>query len=231
MDPTENLIPGESIEFETRKHWIAPLRDSLIPAGLLVIAYVVGLIRPDADGGLFGWLGNLLGIVQTGIVVVAIGWEVYNLAVWRTARFAVTNLRVLRSEGLVQRRTSETLLTSVTDVRLRIGVVGRQLGYGDLQIFTGSGEGGSDTFRSIAKPAEFRNAMMTRKLADKSGPAAVPAAPAAASAAPPAATTAGSSAAAAEAAEAIRHLAELRDQGLVTAEEFEAKKAELLARM
>src|ERR1700752_2502043 len=98
MDPTENLIPGESIEFETRKHWIAPLRDSLLPAALLVVAYVVGLIRPDATGGIFGWLGNLLGIVQTALVVVAIGWEVYNLAVWRTARFAVTNLRVLRSE-------------------------------------------------------------------------------------------------------------------------------------
>jgi len=50
---------------------------------------------------------------------------------------------------------------------------------------------------------------------------------------PPVATTVPSpaSANAADIAEQIRHLAELRDQGHLTAEEFEAKKAELLARI
>ena len=43
--------------------------------------------------------------------------------------------------------------------------------------------------------------------------------------APPPKTTA------ADVADQIRHLAELRDQGHITAEEFEAKKTELLKRI
>ena len=111
-------------------------------------------------------------------------------------------------------------------MRLSMGLVGKQLGYGDLRIFTGSGEGGADTFRSITQPAEFRNAMMARRMEEQSGatrPASDAAAPAPASAAP--------ANPAADAADTIRHLAELRDQGHITPEEFEAKKAEVLARI
>lgn len=236
MDATENLIPGETVVFRSHKHWIAPARDSLIPVGLLIVAYVVGAIRPDADGGVFGLVGNLLGLIQTILVVVAIGWIVYNVAVWRTASFAVTDLRVLRSEGLIQRRTSETLLSSLSDVRLSVGLVGKQLGYGDVGIMTGSGEGGADMFRSITEPVGFRNAMMEQKMREQGAPK-VAASPGSTADRPTAAvdvtatasTTAESPAA--EAATTIRHLGELRDQGLITPDEFDAKKAEVLARL
>ena len=101
------------------------------------------------------------------LLIGGIAWIVYNIVVWRTAEFAVTNLRVLRYEGFMQRRSSETLLTSVSDVKLNVGLVGKSLGYGDLQIFTQSGDAGADSFTSIVKPAEFRNAMMTVKLQDQ----------------------------------------------------------------
>ena len=241
MQPRDNLIPNESIEFESKKHWIAPVRDSWIPALLLVIAYFSDIIQPNADDGLMGWLGNLIGLIRTGLVVVAVGWIVYNIVVWRTAAFAVTNLRVLRSEGLVQRRVSESLISSVTDVRLKVGVLGKSLGYGDLDILTASGGSGQDTFRSITHPVEFRNAMLSRKLGDTQAaggaggtPAAAPATPAApaAGAAPTSGTPAAAPpSAAADAANTLRHLGELRDQGLITPEEYEAKKAEVLARI
>jgi hypothetical protein len=48
---------------------------------------------------------------------------------------------------------------------------------------------------------------------------------------PPPAAAPAPSANAADIAEQIRHLAELRDQGHLTQEEFDAKKAELLKRI
>jgi uncharacterized membrane protein YdbT with pleckstrin-like domain len=234
---TDNLIGGESVVLEVKKHWIAPVRDSLPAAGLIVIAFLLVAFKPQFDGFL-SVVTTLLVWIQWGLFIVGIGWIVYNVIVWRTAQFGVTNLRVLRYEGFVQRRTSETLLSAVSDVKLNVGVLGTQLGYGDIKIMTMSGDAGADLFKSITQPVEFRNAMMAQKMAERTvqtTPAAAPVAapaPAPAPAPVPEPTPAPPpQASAADTADAIQRLAELRDQGLLTPAEFEAKKAELLARM
>ena len=125
-------------------------------------------------------------------------------------------------------------------MRVVVGLLGRQLGYGDVRIVTGAGEAAADSFTSITKPLEFRNAMMARRMAaEGSADAAasvagspVPAGPAPTPAPGPApATEPVAPVPTADAAAAIRQLGELRDQGLISDEEFEAKKRELLARI
>ena len=234
MSVSENLIPNETITLEVKKHWIAPVRDSVPAVGLIILAAVLGWIKPSGDGFL-GWVGSVLGLIQWGLVLAAIVWIGYNIIVWRTAEFAVTTLRVLRYEGFIRRRSSETLLSAVSDVKLNVGMLGKQLGYGDIRILTVSGEAGADQFSSITGATEFRNAMMAQKMAEQTAArapqaavAAEAAAIAAAAAAPAPAPAAPS---AADSTAAIKHLAELRDQGLLTSEEFEAKKAEILARI
>jgi uncharacterized membrane protein YdbT with pleckstrin-like domain len=236
MSVSENLIPNESITLEVKKHWIAPVRDSLPAVGLVVLAAILGWVKPTGDG-FFGWVGSVLGLIQWGLVIAAIAWIAYNIIVWRTAEFAVTTLRVLRYEGFIRRRSSETLLSAVSDVKLNVGMVGKSLGYGDIRILTVSGEAGADQFSSITSPVEFRNAMMAQKMAEQTAaraPQAAVAAEAAAMAAaasvpPPAPAPASPSAA--DSTDAIKHLAGLRDQGLITPEEFEAKKTEILTRI
>ncbi len=228
MSISENLIPNETIVLEVKKHWIAPVRDSLPAAGLIILAAILGIVKPTGDGFL-GWIGSVLGIIQWGLVIAGIAWIVYNVIVWRTAEFAVTTLRVLRYEGVIRRRSSETLLSAVSDVKLNVGMLGKQLGYGDIRILTVSGEAGADQFSSITEATEFRNAMMAQKMAEQTAARAPQMAAAAAAAAPAPAPVPAPSAA--DAAEAITRLAELRDQGLLTPEEFEAKKAEILARI
>jgi hypothetical protein len=241
MPISENLIANESIVIEAKKHWIAPARDSLWAAGMILLGLFLWYWNPSGDG-ILGFLWAAIAIARWVLLIGGIAWVAYNIIVWRTAEFAVTNLRVLRYEGFVQRRSSETLLTSVSDVKLNVGILGKSLGYGDLQIFTQSGDAGSDNFTSITKPAEFRNAMMTVKMQDQAAsrpapaPAPAPVAPAPAPAAPAAVTpvpvasavVAGS---AQDQAASLVRLAELRDQGIISPEEFEAKKKEILARM
>ena len=233
MSISESLIANESVVIEAKKHWIAPARDSLIAAGMILLGLFLWYWNPSGDG-ILGFLWAAIAIARWVLLIGGIAWIAYNIVVWRTAEFAVTNLRVLRYEGLVQRRSSETLLTSVSDVKLNVGIVGKSLGYGDLQIFTQSGDAGADSFTSITKPAEFRNAMMTVKLQDQvaSRPAPAPApAPVAPAPVAPAPAPAPAAATAEDQAASLVRLAELRDQGVISPEEFEAKKTEILSRM
>lgn len=245
MSVKDDLIPNEGIVFESKKHWIAPVRDSVIPVLLIVGAGLLGWISPDGEG-IFGAVGTVLDWIRLGMFLVGVGWIIYNVVVWRTAEFAVTNLRVVREEGLVSKRSSATLLTSVSDVKSNVGIVGKSLGYGDLEIYTQSGDAGVDRFTSITEPIAFRNALMERKMSDAQGggaaggrPAPAPIAAAPAQAAPvapepvaePPAAFAPAAPSAAESAETLARLADLRDSGAITAEEYDAKKAEILARM
>lgn len=227
MTIAQNLITDEQVTLEAQKHWIAPVRDSVIPALMIVGAGVVRALSPSWDG-LFSFVGGLMDLLSVGLFLGGIGWIVYNVFNWRTARFAVTNLRVMREEGLIKHRSSATMLTSLSDVRTNQGFLGKQLGFGDIVIYSQSGDAGVDHFRSITQPMEFRNAIMGQKtaLATPAAPLASPAA-----AAPVAAGPAVAASSSADAADALARLADLRDRGAITAEEFEAKKTEILARM
>jgi uncharacterized membrane protein YdbT with pleckstrin-like domain len=232
---TESLIDGESIVFESRKHWMAPIRASIVAALMIVGAWLLWLIAPGGGEGLFGTIGGALGslmdLAALGLFIAGIGLIIYNVIAWRTAEFAVTNMRVVREEGLASRRSSTTLLSSLSDVKTNIGFVGGRLGYGDVVILTQSGGAGIDRFLAITTPAEFRNAVMTQKMqpaGDQARPVAAEPAPAppgeAVAPAVPAMTSA-------EAADALARLADLHERGALTDEEFEAKKTELLGRM
>lgn len=229
MSLTDNLIANETIVFEAKKHWISPVRDSLIPILLLLAAYGVGWISPDSQSGITGAVGNLFDLIRNILLIVSVVWIIYNILVWRSAEFAVTNLRVIREEGFISKRQSATLLANVTDVKSRIPALGGPLGFGDLTVYTQSGDAGADRFKTITDPITFRDKIMDKKMAD-AGMAQAAAAATMASA-PPVASAAPAAPAAPDAAATLAQLAGLRDSGAITSEEYEAKKAEILARM
>ncbi len=137
---------------------------------------------------------------------------------------------MIREEGLLKHKSSASLISSITDVQSKVGVLGRSLGYGDLVILSQSGQSGADRLMTITKTEGFRNAIMTRKMSGSTAPT-----PAGAAAAAPAAAGSRPRRRArvdgADAAAALSSLADLRDRGAITAEEYETKKAEILARM
>jgi uncharacterized membrane protein YdbT with pleckstrin-like domain len=227
MAVADDLMTGETIVFESKKHWMAPIRASLTAILLIVGAAFIRWISPTGDG-FFGTIGGLLDLVALGLFFVGLGWIVYNVVAWRTAEFAVSNMRVLREEGLVSRRSSTTLLSGLSDVKSNVGFLGSKLDYGDVVVLTQSGGAGQDTFLCITKPIEFRNAVTNQKIGEQGTSAAAPGIAAPARASTPPVPTAMTSA---EAASAISSLADLRDRGAITADEFDAKKAELLGRM
>lgn len=229
-----NLLTGEQIIFETKKHWFAPIRTSLIAILILLGALALRVIAPGG-GPVLGFLGNLMDLVSTVLLLVGIVWVGYNIVEWLSAHFGVTNMRVLRYEGLLRRSSSETLLKTLTDVRLEEPAIGRMLGFGNLRILTASGRAGEDDWRTVAKAKELRTAIQ-EQLAAVTGGAATPeaAARAPARAATPADAPAAAPApmaAPADTASSLAALDNLRTKGLITEEEYQAKRSEILGRI
>jgi hypothetical protein len=236
-----NLLTDETIVFQTTKHWFAPVRDSALAVLIVVGALVLRAISPGGEGFL-GTIGGWMDWIAVAAVVIAAAWIVYNVFVFISAHFGVTNMRVLRYEGVLRRRSSETLLGMLTDVQLTEPALGRMLGYGDIRILTSSGAAGQDSFETVKDAGGLRMAIQEQKAAGlRPAPAAAaPPAPAPTETAPIAATVPPVTPAtpapapaqtADDAAATLARLAEMRDQGLITEADFETKKAEILGRL
>ena len=165
---------------------MAPIQASFVAILMVLGAAVLRWLSPNSDG-FFGWVGIIVDLISVGLVIGGVGWIVYNVVEWRTATFAVTNLRVMREEGLIKHRSSATMLSSLSDVRTDQSFIGKQLTFGDIVIYSQSGNAGVDRFRTIRAPMEFRNAIMAEKSAT-THVATAPAAPTPAAAAAPAPT-------------------------------------------
>ena len=226
VDP--RLITGEKIVRSTTKHWIAPLGDSKWAILMVVGALAAAWLQGDTTTGVTGFVNRMLELLRLTLFLGGLAWIVYNVVAWRTARYEVTNRRVLGTDGLLRRRSTDTLLTSIADVKTVVPWLGRMLGYGHIRIMSASGEAGADSFTTVRDVEDFKREILEQKTGrlvrrterpahgatrrSSTAPAPVPGA-------------------AGEITATLSELARLRDAGAITAAEYEAKKTELLARI
>jgi hypothetical protein len=186
-------------------------------AGLLILATALFLMfKPDFEA---------VGVVALIIALAPLAEAVRIFADWWVERYIITNRRVMEVKGIINKHVRDSALEKVNDVELDQSVVGRILGYGTVQIITGS-DIGINRFRRISNPVRFKREMLNAKerLSDEPLPEG------GSEAAMPPATVA---AAGAEGriSDLLIELAELRQKGILSEEEFQAKKKELLARL
>jgi uncharacterized membrane protein YdbT with pleckstrin-like domain len=145
----KNLVPGETVLYKTRLHWIVLLRPLLGGAllGVAGLVFFVGGYKAGAkDYGAMIFLGLLL--LAGATVIVAGGLMRKN-----STEVAVSNRRVLIKSGLISRKTIEVTLSKVESVGVSESAFGRMLGYGNV-IVRGTG-GTSESFDRIAHPEEL----------------------------------------------------------------------------
>jgi uncharacterized membrane protein YdbT with pleckstrin-like domain len=230
-------MSGEEIVFSTSKHWLAPVADSWKAVLLIIGSLVLAWLQTEQTDGIMGFVNRVLGLTETVLMLGGVLLIVYNIVSWRSAKYLVTNQRVLGEEGLARRRETDSLLQSISDVRSKSSFVGRIFGYGSLTILSASGEAGADTFTTVRKADDFKKRILEQKVA-----AAVPTIPAlspelARLAEMQSLPTNGHGAEqtavprGAEVLTTLAVLASLRDAQTITNEEYEAKKTEMLARI
>jgi uncharacterized membrane protein YdbT with pleckstrin-like domain len=150
-----NLVPGETVIYQTRLHWIVMLGHIFIGCVLLGLPGVLLLYYAFSQHGMDI---NTLHLTEGGGVALLVCGAVVILTgmVRRGAtEMAVTNRRVVIKTGLMSRKTIEMLLNKVESIEVSETTFGRMLGYGTI-VMIGTG-GTSDPFHQVAHPLEFRN--------------------------------------------------------------------------
>ena len=211
----ESLMANEKVVYSTQKHWAAPVANSWEAVLMILGAILLSWLQPDSTGTVMGFISRVIELLRTALFLGGVVWIVYNVIAWRTASVKVTNLRILGHEGLLRSRSTDTLLSGMADVRTKSTMVGRMLGYGDISIYTASGEAGADAFTSIRDVETLKRHILEQKTNAHATPAPTPQA----ATSQPDPTV------------ALMNLGQLRDAGVITPVEFEAKKQELMARL
>jgi len=215
------LAEGERIVLRTRQHWFATIVDGRVPWALLVASVVVLLLSLQLDDGP---LRAVLGYLVVAGLAVSLVWLGKHYWSWYAQDYIVSNRRVLKVEGIINKRSADSSLEKINDAVLEQNLFGRIFGYGDLDILTAA-DIAIDRYRMLNKAPGFKKAMLDQKHALETEFAHIPGPPLRAPG------TGGRSMSADEATRALGDLAALRDRGALTPEEYERKKQELLARI
>jgi hypothetical protein len=195
-----------------------------IAAGVLILAIALFImIRPEFR--FTGWIGIVVAVIPF--------FELARIFLdWLNERYIITNRRVMEVRGIINKHVRDSALEKVNDVDLNQSVIGRLLGYGTVQIITGS-DIGVNKFHRISSPVRFKRAMLNAKeqLHVKAEfrpeePAHPEPPPDDAGDTAPEPPVSGD-----DIPEVIAELAELHEKGVITEEEFQAKKTELLDRL
>ncbi len=208
--PRHLLTDDEELVLDLRPHWWY----LAAPGAVLGVGILFGIASLVRD-----WYGIV--DVAVGLwVLAALVWFGVMYLRWTTTNFVVTSERVISRSGIVAKQGIEIPLDRINTVFFNQSLFERVIGAGDLGIES-AGEGGRQTFTDIRRPNLVQNeiyrqveGLETRRL-QRMGQAA----------------SAGAAPTELSIPEQIEKLDQLRRQGVVTEEEFQAKKRDLLDRM
>ena len=201
----QNLMgEHERILLVTRQHWSILFGNILleIVLTLVLIAGVSAAMIALIPFAVFGFI----------LLLVPLLGMLRDILVWYNREYIVTNRRVIQLSGVLDKDVVDSSLEKVNDVKMSQSFWGRLFNFGDIEILTAS-ELGANLFRSIGDPVKFKTAMLNAKENLGFGEMAVPAK------------------SAEDVPTLIAKLDELRKKGIVSEDEFQKKKAELLAKM
>jgi uncharacterized membrane protein YdbT with pleckstrin-like domain len=197
------LNDGEEVVCDLLPHWSTLVR----PVGAVVVAFVATIVGVIVTP----WLGAALAVV----LVVAGGWAAVRVARRQCTNFVVTTDRLVYRSGVVAKHGKEIPLERVNDIAFHQTVFERLIGTGDLSIES-AGAQSRETFGDIPHPAAVQNEIYRQMEACTArhtvGAGAV--------ASPPMSVP-----------DQLDRLDDLRQRGIITRAEFDAKKQQLLDRM
>jgi uncharacterized membrane protein YdbT with pleckstrin-like domain len=200
------LIPGESVVHYARRSVAATFGGLFVFLALVLVGTGVAYALSAPAAGLLGT--TMLIAVALVLAVLLLGRYIW----WRNKVYVVTNLRVMKLEGIFSKSHRDASLDKINDLVMTQSLLGRMLGYGDLQVLTAN-EASGMTYHQLHDPVEFKRQVLqvrTTEMADGPGLGA-------ASAGDPIAQ--------------LERLGQLRTQGVITEAEFLEKKKRLMERI
>ncbi len=228
--PAHLIHDDETVALDLNPHWWYFIEHIAVATGLVALLLFVSWLH--SHDGILHSIGTGIWWVVPWMMLAWAGWIGIRFLKWRNTFFVVTDRRIIFRSGFISKKGVEIPLDRITNIDFSQGPIERVIGAGDLDIQS-AGRDGSSHFEDVRHPdavqqeiylqMESREQNRSRRDAGDiasainanvaQGAPSAPAVPAP------------------DAAEQLRKLADLRDEGVITSEEFESKKAEILGRM
>jgi len=207
----KNLAPNERILFRARYHWVF-YRFSIIVMVLAVALAIAALYAKNAQAA--DEVGRPLFWIAAAFAAISLASFAMLRFRANLDEFVVTNRRVIRKVGIFSREIQQAPIEKVQDITVEQGILGRMLGYGTVIVETAS-EKGMLVFPSVAQPDGFRNHIWGQPPPPprQDVPETPPAPP------PPAAQA------------RLEELENLKQKGLLSPEEYAAKRQQILSNL
>jgi uncharacterized membrane protein YdbT with pleckstrin-like domain len=227
--PERLLSEDEELIYDLRPHWL-----TLVVPVLLTVAVVLGVgaawvVMPN--GNLQQPARMAVGVLGLVVLLAAVAGRVLR---WATTHFVLTTERLIFRTGVVAKFGREIPLERINDVTFSQSLLERMIGAGDL-LLESAGEHGQSRFSNIRDPEAVQLEIYRQMEANdrrRAGYATTQPHPVAADRTPtPPTTPARTPGRTPTPLDDLERLADLRDRGAVTEEEFQRMKRELLDRM
>jgi len=140
------LRKDEQILFETHKHWY-----------VLIIPFLFSLILISSSIYFFTNLNPLRWWYFT-FPFVAVIYFVFKYYSWKFDLWVVTNYRVIDEFGVFSINSKESPIDKINNVSYQQSLLGRIMGFGDVQIQTAA-EMGETSYSNISRPQKLKEAL------------------------------------------------------------------------
>lgn len=201
--PKKLLNDGEDVILDLVPHWSTLAKP--VGALVLVLAATIAAIV---------FIGNdIVSVIAGVILVITLGWVAIRVIRRRSTNFVLTTDRLLYRSGVIAKHGKEIPLERVNDIAFHQSVFERLIGTGDLSIES-AGAQSRETFGDIPKPSAVQNEIY-RQMEARANRSADRVAGRRDLSVP----------------EQLDKLDELRQRGVITQAEFDAKKQQLLDRL
>jgi len=200
----------ERIILMSRQHWFLLVSEILLEIVIIFIIFIGTILGASLSSG-FNGIIILVGFL---VLLIPIITMILDILRYTNRLYIVTNRRVIQISGIYNKNVIDSSLEKVNDVKMFQSAFGRIFKYGDIEILTAS-ELGVNLFKRIGDPIGFKTAMLNAKDELERG-------------LPPESPSISQEQ---DIPEMISKLSELRKQGIITEEEFQSKKTELLSKI
>lgn len=203
------LAQNEKIILVSRQHWFILFSSILLEIILIIAIMIIAAICGVFLAPILGINNIIITVVGAIIAIIPLVSMLFDIFKWLNHQYIITNRRVIQVSGIFNKSVTDSSLEKVNDVHMDQSFLGRIFDYGDVEILTAS-ELGVNQFKRIAKPVEFKTAMLNAKESLEHGDVEIfneniP--------------------------DMIARLDKLRSQGILNEEEFQKKKSELLSKL
>ena len=211
-----DLMPGEKMVMHSHPHWWFFWKQAA--GGLVVVLLLIMTSAVSTD-----WLSDVLWFITVIALIVWVVNTIYQFVQWRTTQFAVTDQRVAYQSGVIRRSGVSIPLNRVNNVNFDQSMIARMLNNG-IVIVESAGETGDSVFENIPDPESVRSLIFGQVEADETADSERDAAALARilkeqNVDGPAAQSA---------QDRLKELEGLHAQGLVSDDEFEVKRKQIL---